>query len=199
MIPIAKAWSTERGNETASLGVQVHGGMGYIEETGAAQHFRDARITTIYEGTTGIQSLDLVGRKILRDGGRAAGELVQDLRKSAESGTPDISAMVAEAADLIEATVVWLLAQDARTALASATNVQEMFGFCTGAWVMADAANAAARRIAAGEDNAFLHAKLRLARVYATQIFPRARVCHEIAVRGTAAILDLPASDLKTG
>ena len=69
MIPVVKGWSTETGIEVASLGVQVHGGMGFIEETGAAQHLRDARITTIYEGTTGIQANDLVGRKIAREGG----------------------------------------------------------------------------------------------------------------------------------
>src|ERR1700704_6468696 len=69
MIPVVKGWSTETGIEVASLGVQVHGGMGFIEETGAAQHLRDARITTIYEGTTGIQAMDLVGRKISREGG----------------------------------------------------------------------------------------------------------------------------------
>src|SRR5499426_3529823 len=78
--PIAKAFSTYIGHEVAYLGVQVHGGMGFIEETGAAQHYRDARITTIYEGTNGIQSLDLVGRKVLRDRGQALGELVQEMQ-----------------------------------------------------------------------------------------------------------------------
>jgi len=67
MIPVVKGWSTETGIEVASLGVQVHGGMGFIEETGAAQHLRDARITTIYEGTTGIQAMDLMGRKVARE------------------------------------------------------------------------------------------------------------------------------------
>ncbi|NHX28435.1 acyl-CoA dehydrogenase, partial [Escherichia coli] len=80
LIPVVKAWSTELAVNSASLGVQIHGGMGYIEETGAAQHLRDARITTIYEGTTGIQSLDLVGRKIIRDRGAAALELVAEIR-----------------------------------------------------------------------------------------------------------------------
>ena len=72
MIPVVKGWCTETGIEVASLGVQVHGGMGFIEETGAAQYLRDARITTIYEGTTGIQAMDLVGRKIAREGGATA-------------------------------------------------------------------------------------------------------------------------------
>ena len=72
MIPVVKGWSTESAVEIASLGVQVHGGMGFIEETGAAQHLRDARISTIYEGTTGIQAADLIGRKIARDGAVAS-------------------------------------------------------------------------------------------------------------------------------
>src|SRR5207253_621529 len=80
MIPVVKGWSTESAVEIASLGVQVHGGMGYIEETGAAQHLRDARITTIYEGTTGIQASDLVGRKIARDGGQAIRDVIAQMR-----------------------------------------------------------------------------------------------------------------------
>lgn len=81
---MVKGWSTELAVDTSSLGVQIHGGMGFIEETGAAQHFRDARITTIYEGTTGIQALDLVGRKIKRDQGMAAMELVREMRETAK-------------------------------------------------------------------------------------------------------------------
>src|SRR5205823_7350466 len=77
MIPVVKGWSTETGIEVASLGIQVHGGVGFIEETGAAQHYRDARITTIYEGTTGIQANDLIGRKIAREGGATSKEVVK--------------------------------------------------------------------------------------------------------------------------
>ncbi len=199
LIPIVKGWSTESAVDTTSLGVQVHGGMGYVEETGAAQHFRDARITTIYEGTTGIQSLDLVGRKILRDQGRAAGELVADIRASAEAAENEMAALANEAADLIEETVTWLQAQPGATALAAATNVMEIFGLCAGAWVMVDADRAAAARIAAGQGNAHLEAKRRLARVYASQVFPKARACRDIALQGTTDILDLPASDLMAG
>ena len=86
MIPIVKGWSTEMAQHVASLGIQVHGGMGYIEETGAAQYLRDARITTIYEGTTGIQANDLIGRKIARDGGKAlAAHVVDDARNAARA------------------------------------------------------------------------------------------------------------------
>jgi hypothetical protein len=81
MIPVVKGWCTETGIEVASLGVQVHGGMGFVEETGAAQYLRDARITTIYEGTTGIQAMDLVGRKIAREGGATAKAWIAELKK----------------------------------------------------------------------------------------------------------------------
>ena len=80
MIPVVKGWSTESAIDIASLGVQIHGGMGFIEETGAAQHLRDARITTIYEGTTGIQAADLIGRKIARDGAVAIGAVIEQMR-----------------------------------------------------------------------------------------------------------------------
>ena len=92
MIPVVKGWSTETGIEVASLGVQVHGGMGFVEETGAAQYLRDARITTIYEGTTGIQAMDLVGRKIAREGGATAKAWLGELKKLDASlpGHPEI-------------------------------------------------------------------------------------------------------------
>ncbi|MCO5089456.1 acyl-CoA dehydrogenase [Bosea sp. (in: a-proteobacteria)] len=197
LIPVVKGWSTEMAVGTTSLGVQVYGGMGYVEETGAAQHFRDARITTIYEGTTGIQALDLVGRKILRDGGRAAGELIGDIRSAANDGDADMAAMAAEAADLIDETVAWLLRQEPKTALAAGSAVLELFGLCTGGWAMADAARAAETRIAAGQESNFLRAKLLLARIYATHVFPQARACRDVALNGTAAILELPAAWLK--
>src|SRR5687767_15393677 len=84
MIPVVKGWSTETGIEIASLGVQVHGGMGFIEETGAAQYLRDARITTIYEGTTGIQANDLIGRKVAFEKGATAFALISEMRKLSE-------------------------------------------------------------------------------------------------------------------
>jgi hypothetical protein len=96
--PLAKAHATDLGNEVASLGIQVHGGMGYIEETGAAQFFRDARITPIYEGTNGIQAADLVGRKLALSGGEAFASLVADMRRGAEH--EDLKALV-EACELV--------------------------------------------------------------------------------------------------
>src|SRR3970040_822322 len=97
MIPVVKGWSTETGVDAASTGIQVHGGVGFIEETGAAPHLRDARITTIYEGTTGIQANDLVGRKIAREGGATAKAWLEHLEafdaELAKSGNADVQAV----------------------------------------------------------------------------------------------------------
>lgn len=199
LIPVVKAWATEASIDTASLGIQVHGGMGFVEETGAAQHLRDARITTIYEGTTGIQSLDLVGRKLLRDKGLAAGELIAELRSSADGLSGDWQRTLSSAADLMQSAVDWALAQDPKTALAAATNIQETFGLCLGAWIMGDAVRAATARQKAGDTAPFLTAKLALAQVYATHVFPKAQACHSCVIDGSEAILDLSPSDLRTG
>src|SRR6266571_2055601 len=116
MIPIVKGWSTETGIEVASTGIQVHGGMGFIEETGAAQHLRDARITTIYEGTTGIQANDLVGRKIAREGGATARELIKAMRaveaqlgSAAGEDMAEIRAAFSAAVTAVEECVSWIV------------------------------------------------------------------------------------------
>jgi acyl-CoA dehydrogenase len=111
LTPIVKGWCTETGNEVAYLGVQVHGGMGFIEEAGAAQHFRDARITTIYEGTTGIQAADLVGRKIMRDGGATARSLLATMREieHAVVSVPEFEKTYGPALDDVEQATAWLL------------------------------------------------------------------------------------------
>jgi hypothetical protein len=121
MIPVVKGWSTETGIEVASLGVQVHGGMGFIEETGAAQHLRDARITTIYEGTTGIQAGDLVGRKIAREGGVTVKGWLSVLqgfdKELSKSQNPDIQALrqrLAAGAQAVGESVDFILARRAR-------------------------------------------------------------------------------------
>ncbi|MCV2881253.1 acyl-CoA dehydrogenase [Actibacterium sp. XHP0104] len=205
LIPVVKAWSTELAVNSASLGVQIHGGMGYIEETGAAQHLRDARITTIYEGTTGIQSLDLVGRKIIRDRGAAALELVAEMRETATalaarngSGVEwaGMAAAVEDAAKMIEETTNWLVAQNGHEPLAAAVNVLEMFGIALGAWAMGDAALAAATRIENGRGSAHLTAKLSVVRFYFANVFPLARALQAIATSGAGSVLDLGPEDL---
>ena len=185
MIPIVKGWSTETAQDVSSLGVQIHGGMGYIEETGAAQHFRDARITTIYEGTTGIQANDLIGRKIARDGGatiRAViglmanldGELAQQagddfatIRRALSAG----ALALGQAVDAITATY----GSDARSASVGAVPMLKLLGIVAGGWQMARAALAAQRRLAAGEGAAaFMQAKIVTARFYADHLLSQA-------------------------
>lgn len=207
LIPVVKGWSTEMGNVSASLGVQVHGGMGFIEETGAAQHLRDARITTIYEGTTGIQALDLVGRKLMRDNGFAMAELVEEMRASLAALTPELgqgvdwaslAAMLSEAVETVEAITEWLIGRGANApeeAYAAAGNVLEAFGICLGAWAMADAAVAAARRLNAGQNSAHLATKLRMVTFYRGQVFPQAVAARRAVTAGSAAVLGLEAAD----
>ncbi len=123
LVPIVKAWSTDNGVETASIGVQIHGGAGFIEETGAAQYYRDCRITPIYEGTNGIQAIDLVGRKIQRDGGEALAELMDEMR-SLQIADPGFAEAFAAALDAFAAATDWLLADpvdDPRRSLSGAT------------------------------------------------------------------------------
>lgn len=204
LIPIAKGWSTELGVHSASLGVQVHGGMGFVEETGAAQHLRDARITTIYEGTTGIQALDLVGRKIIRDKGQAAQEVIADMRASAQAlaaqdtaGTDwaALSAAVTEAADIVAELTDWLVAQNSHEPQAAAATILELFGIALGAWAMGDAALMAAKRIENGQGSASLTAKLNIAVFYLSNVFPQARGLQKIAMAGAADVLSLQAAD----
>ena len=133
LTPIAKAWSTDLGVEAASLGVQIHGGMGFIEETGAAQHYRDARILPIYEGTNGIQAIDLVGRKLTLGGGEALSSLLADIRETAVN-----EPRLAAGADALEDAAAWLVARrNTPDALAGATAFLKLAGDVVGGWMLA--------------------------------------------------------------
>jgi len=153
LTPIAKAFSTDIGTEVASLGVQVHGGMGYIEETGAAQHYRDARIAAIYEGTNGIQAIDLVTRKIPLNGGKEVALYIEELRRSMKavqsSNAPafgDTALRLGEAIDSLERATRWLLAQKSvDAALAGATPYLRLFGNAAGGCMLAEQALASLR------------------------------------------------------
>ncbi len=200
LTPIVKAWATENGQEVASLGVQVHGGMGYIEETGAAQHLRDARITTIYEGTTGIQALDLVGRKTLRDGGEAMRALLAEMGElsaalEADGKVADLVDPYAEAVARGAAGLDWLLAngaEDPEVPASVAVPYLMLQGTVCGAWVMARAALAASQRlVAGGGDEAFLHAKLVTARFYFDHVAPRAGAWLATVEAGSRGLADL--------
>ncbi len=175
LTPVAKAWATDVGVEVASLGVQVHGGMGFVEETGAAQHYRDARILPIYEGTNGIQAMDLAGRKLAMDGGAALAELLADLRATLPALDGDLAALGAQlagGADAIEAGGAWLAARrGAADALAGATAYLALVGDVLGGW--GHARSALHARSASG-DPAWLAGKAALARFYGDQILSAA-------------------------
>jgi alkylation response protein AidB-like acyl-CoA dehydrogenase len=178
LTPIAKAWSTDVGVEVASLGVQVHGGMGYIEETGAAQHLRDARITPIYEGTNAIQAIDLVGRKLNMDGGAAFHELFADIEQTIEacktSGHPDLPPLgerLEDSLDALREAVEWLETADMKDRLAGATPFQTLAGETVGGWLLCVGAVAARRRQKENiGDPAFAAQHIALANFYAEAV-----------------------------
>ncbi|MBV8167424.1 MAG: acyl-CoA dehydrogenase, partial [Alphaproteobacteria bacterium] len=200
LIPLAKAWSTDIGVEVASLGVQVHGGVGFIEETGAAQLYRDARIAPIYEGTNGIQAADLVGRKLTRDGGAAMRALLADItatvRDLAAQPGDDLAA-IAAALDAgraaLQRATDWLLDHltEPRETAAVATPYLELAGTVVGGWLMARAALAAQAALFARDDPAFHEAKLVAARCYAEQVLVRAAALADTIEAGGRAILAL--------
>jgi 3-(methylthio)propanoyl-CoA dehydrogenase len=205
LTPITKAWCTDLGVEVTSLGLQVHGGMGYIEETGAAQYFRDARIAPIYEGTNGIQAMDLVGRKLPMRAGGVVADLIAAMRATAaeleaagDELAPEVEAFVYAIGAFEEATT-WLLthgATDPRDALAGATPYLRMAGTVVGGWLLARSALAARAMQgggggAGGFDEAFLAGKRTTARFYLTQLLPQARGLLP-AVTGGAAALEVP-------
>ena len=185
LIPIVKAWFTDLGNEIASTGVQIHGGMGFIEETGAAQHLRDARILPIYEGTNGIQARDLVGRKVAKDGGETMLALVAEMRATAEEmkAAPgdDLEAIrtgLSAAADALEDATKWV-AQSVKAelvnALAGSVPFLRLAGTALGGWLLARSALVAQTRLGQRDgDPAFLEAKLVTARFYTEVILPPA-------------------------
>jgi len=199
LTPVVKGWCTEVGNELTSLGLQVHGGMGFIEETGAAQLFRDARITTIYEGTTGIQANDLVGRKLVRDGGEAARTVTAMLRaiEGAVESVGVIGDMYRRNLDDLEAATSWLLqaaAEDPRLPAAASRYYLELWGVTVGSWLMTRSALAAQKRLDAGEgDPAFHEAKIDTARFFATHVASTSAGLLETITEGSASTLALPA------
>ena len=199
LIPIVKGWSTELGNELAWLGVQVHGGMGFVEETGAAQWLRDVRITTIYEGTTGIQAADLVGRKLARDNGAAMSELLADVEadlRSLASAAPEVAQVresllaVLPVLQRAVARGLELHAADPAQALAVSVPLVKLCGFVLGGWLMARSAGAAAGLLAAGRDRDFARAKLHTARFYVTNLLPQAQSLAAVIGGGAAAVTD---------
>ena len=203
MTPIAKGWSTDQGFEVASIGVQVHGGMGYIEETGAAQHLRDARITMIYEGTNGIQALDLVRRKLQYNNGLLATGLIAEMKKTVEKlDTSDHEAMRAigeelgPAVDALEHVTKWMVetfGDDPIAAASGATPYMRMMGFISGGWLMAIAALKAQTKLEhPTEDEAFYTSKIDTARYFAEQYLAPAAALAKPIMRSKDTVMAIP-------
>lgn len=205
LTPLVKGWSTETGVELCSLGVQVHGGMGFIEETGAAQVLRDARITPIYEGTTAIQANDLIGRKTARDGGQGMGELMNDvsatLKEMQSADHPDLMAIATRLERSIAAAGAandWLLGQnDATHPAATSVEFLMMHGRLAGAWMMARGALAAVRLKQDKDANQqFLDARIAMARYYADRILPLVDSSSIIVTEGAESTVSLDVEQL---
>lgn len=201
LTPVTKAFATDIGVETTSLALQIFGGMGFVEETGAAQHYRDARIAPIYEGTNGIQAIDLTLRKLPMEGGRHWRALFQRerqfLKELPTSG--DLGALRPYAEDALEAlqtASVWMLGNEGdqlRDTAAGATPYLRMFGLTLGGTLLARQALEAARRLEQGEgDPAFLRAKIATARFYAEQLLPAAAALLGPITRGADALFAIP-------
>ena len=198
LTPISKGWSTDRANDVASFGVQVHGGMGYIEETGAAQHMRDARIAAIYEGTNGIQAMDLVGRKLQGDGGAAANAFMADVRSEAmimkaakRKELHHIGERLLAAGAALRSSTDWLLEaakEDQSHALAGATPYLKQFGNVAGGYYLAKAAMAAALAIHEGGDKGYHEAKIALALFYADNYLTEAVSLTDVVTAGAGPL-----------
>jgi acyl-CoA dehydrogenase len=201
MIPVVKGWCTENSIEIASLGIQVHGGMGFIEETGVAQYLRDARITTIYEGTTGIQANDLIGRKLGRDGGQTAGAVIAEMRalNRALAESPSLkgsAAVYADAVGALERGVQYAVTNygnDIRSVAAGAVPLLKLFGIAAGGWQLLRSALIAEQRLAKKQAAAlapvFYQGKIATAQFYASHMLSQAPGLAHAVVQGAAGTL----------
>jgi acyl-CoA dehydrogenase len=202
LIPVLKGWCTELGVEIASLGVQVYGGMGFIEETGACQYLRDARIAPIYEGTTGIQAADLVGRKLAADQGAAMAALVAEMRgvdgqiaeANGGAGFMSIRGALRDGVHALEQatqSVLRTFERDPDAALVASVSYLMLVGYVCGGWQMARAAVAARARLQSGEHAGFYRAKIATATFYAEQVMPKAIALLSIVQSGASTALML--------
>jgi alkylation response protein AidB-like acyl-CoA dehydrogenase len=203
LTPVVKGWCTEQCIEIASTGVQVHGGMGFVEETGAAQYLRDARITTIYEGTTAIQANDLIGRKIAFEKGATARALIAEIRDfdrqlAGSASHPALGVIrraLAESVQALSEATDWLTEtypQNIKAAAAGSVPYLKLFGTVTGGWLMARSAEIAKQRLdQKAPDHNFYRAKLATARFYAEHVLPHAQALKHGVVHGSASILAL--------
>lgn len=201
LIPVVKGWCTESSQEITGLNVQLHGGMGFIEETGAAQHYRDARILTIYEGTTGIQAGDFVRRKLIRDNGQAMSVLLEDINDTlteldkAGANFTLIREQLGVGANALKAAVDNLLISardDVDQAGAASVNMLMLAGVVLGGWLMARSALVAANLLSeSGADTDYLQGKIDTARFYAAHVLPRSSAYLIIALNGSDVVMSV--------
>jgi alkylation response protein AidB-like acyl-CoA dehydrogenase len=206
LTPIAKGWCTDLGVEMTSLALQIHGGMGYVEETGAAQHYRDARIAPIYEGTNGIQAIDLVARKLPMRNGGAIQDLIGRMTAldtelaAAGDDLASIRTGLSEAVADLTAAVLWLAEHgpvEPNDALAGATPFLRLMGTTVGGWYLARSALAALLLLEKGEgDRTFLEAKITTARFYAEQLLPQTKGLLPMVTAGAAGLFEVPIGEL---
>ncbi|MHB1796965.1 MAG: acyl-CoA dehydrogenase [Vulcanimicrobiaceae bacterium] len=202
MIPVVKGWCTETAVDVCSTALQVFGGMGYIEETGIAQQYRDVRITTIYEGTTGIQALDLVGRKLIRDMGATATVVIakmqrcaKELSESEDAGVKSVGAAFGKGVASLAEVSQWIgmnAMGDLHKAFACSVPYLKLWGVVAGGWQMARAAQIAAAKIAAGDpEQAFYKAKLATCKVYASHILSQGAWLKRQIIDGSGDVMTL--------
>jgi hypothetical protein len=201
MVPLIKGYSTEMSLEVTSLGVQVHGGMGYIEETGAAQHYRDAKILTIYEGTTAIQANDLVGRKTARDGGQTALAIAKqieateaELLRSASADAVAVAGRLKAAREAFEDVVRFMVGNSRskpNAAYAGSVPYLMLAGNLMAGWQMARALLVAQDEIKAGVEPGFMQAKIVTARFYADHLLSKAPGLRDSIVEGADSVTAL--------
>ena len=197
LTPVFKGYATEMGCENVSLALQVHGGMGFIEETGAAQHYRDMRITPIYEGTTGIQAMDLIGRKLMRDGGKMTARVIAQIREQCATfgeiaKIAEISKTLSSGLDALEKsarTIIEFAAKDARMAAAVGDPYLRLWGVVGCGWQMAKAAEVCARKLKAGGDNFYRH-KLQTAQFYFSTEMPKVDALAKTIAKSAGLIVD---------
>ncbi|MEY2873103.1 MAG: hypothetical protein RLZZ373_474 [Pseudomonadota bacterium] len=207
MIPVFKGWASETAIEVTSLAIQVHGGMGYVLESGASQPLRDVRICSIYEGTTSIQAHDLVERKLVRDGGASLRTWLGQVQRTLgqldaadHAGLSEIGQHLRSSVQALQRATEWALAHygnDPLLVLSGSATLLRLLGTVAGGWQMARAALAAQRGLAQGDNNAaFLKAKLATARFYATQVLQPAAALADVVVNGAASVLAMDEASL---
>jgi alkylation response protein AidB-like acyl-CoA dehydrogenase len=204
LTPLSKAWCTDLGVELTSIAIQVYGGMGYVEETGVAQHFRDSRIAPIYEGTNGIQAIDLLGRKLPMDGGAFVKGVIGDMRDVAASLDDDafgkMGPQLDHALDAVEDAVAWLTEHrtDFADSFGGATPFLRLFATTVAGWLLAVGAKAAKGQIDGGSDDPFYADKLVTARFYAANILPTAGGLLDAVKAGADDLFGIPEGRLQS-